>query len=214
MLGGSLVRSLASARARALACVPVEAGLRGYTVIFTGRKSIVSNGRPCHRDSRDTLGFAKSTRETAYRPVFLTIAAAADSSSPSRYPSRPSRERASRLSTIADSFPSIVSARKKRERERERKTERRERERACPAGPFIAISKRSANYLREILLEIVGVQINVTVRHFTYTDAHCIERRRKAPSDRVLGYTIIATGARRAVDYAVSPRLPDVTSPE
>lgn len=37
--------------------------------------------------------------------------------------------------------------------------------------------------LREILLEIVGVQINVTVRHFTYTDAHCtrIGARRERP---------------------------------
>jgi len=62
--------------------------------------------------------------------VFLTIAAAADSSSPSRFPSQPLRERASRLSTIADSFPSIVSARKKRERERERAKDREKRERA------------------------------------------------------------------------------------
>lgn len=36
------------------------------------------------------------------------------------------------------------------------------------------LTKIKSNYLREILLEIVGVQINVTVRHFTYTDAHCI----------------------------------------
>ena len=36
---------------------------------------------------------------------------------------------------------------------------------------LLLLSKRNANYLREILLEIVGVQINVTVRHFTYTDA-------------------------------------------
>lgn len=41
-------------------------------------------------------------------------------------------------------------------------------------GPVpLLLSKRNASYLREILLEIVGVQINVTVRHFTHTDAYC-----------------------------------------
>jgi len=48
-----------------------------------------------------------------------------------------------------------------------------ERERKHALVPLL-LSKRSANYLREILLEIIGVQINVTVRHFTHTDAHCI----------------------------------------
>lgn len=49
----------------------------------------------------------------------------------------------------------------------------------------LLLSKRNTNYLREILLEIVGVQINVTVRHFTHTDAYYIWRRRQKRRKRV-----------------------------
>lgn len=47
---------------------------------------------------------------------------------------------------------------------------------ACWSCDYIVVQIHSITrkfVLREILLEIIGVQINVTVRHFTHTDANC-----------------------------------------
>lgn len=75
-----------------------------------------------------------------------------------------------------------------------------------PTGYLLAI--RKTNYLREILLEIIGVQINVTVRHFT------VHRRSlhltKAPS--LKGWRCILWKKRVGELHYVSRLRTDVTS--